>query len=316
MVYLLCFDKKFKHAKHYIGFAQSQDSFERRLKCHVKGRGSKLMNAITKAGIGFKVTRTWPDGDRNFERSLKNRKNASQLCPDCIAAAKERRRREKVLETESKIIEQMNAKPIVCPVVESYKASKDRLWAPHMDEVAKDFDARFPTGFWKRLLRKISIFLNRHILLAILALALSACSSSKGDTGSQGPQGTIGNTGPQGPTGDTGATGPTGPQGPTGNTGATGPTGPQGPAGNDGQDGQNGHDGTSVIAVKFCPSVSDTYPSSFPEYGFCIDSKIYAVYWSGSTAFMSYLTPGNYVTTSTGANCNFTVTANSCVVSH
>lgn len=85
MVYLLCFDKKFKHAQHYIGFAENQRTFEIRMKHHASGRGSRLMDAVTKAGIGFKVARTWEDGDRNFERKLKNQKNASRLCPHCKA---------------------------------------------------------------------------------------------------------------------------------------------------------------------------------------------------------------------------------------
>src|ERR1700677_1755041 len=88
MVYLLCFDKKFKHAKHYIGYANTPKSFEKRLACHRKGQGAKLMAAIAKAGIEFKVARTWDTGDRNFERKLKNRKKSSELCPICIAAKK------------------------------------------------------------------------------------------------------------------------------------------------------------------------------------------------------------------------------------
>jgi hypothetical protein len=83
MVYLLCFHQKFKHAKHYIGFAESQESFAKRLACHKSGRGARLMKAITKAGIGFEVARTWNDGDRTFERKLKKRKNGPKLCPIC-----------------------------------------------------------------------------------------------------------------------------------------------------------------------------------------------------------------------------------------
>ncbi len=128
MVYLLCFDKKFKHAKHYIGFAVSQDSFERRLKCHTKGTGSRLMDAVTKAGIGFKVARTWADGDRNFERKLKNRKKSAELCPLCI----ERAKREKVLATEAKVIEKMNQPPIVCPVVTSFQ---DKPMSPDLSNM-------------------------------------------------------------------------------------------------------------------------------------------------------------------------------------
>lgn len=29
------------------------------------------------------MIRIWKDGDRNFERSLKNKKKASQFCPIC-----------------------------------------------------------------------------------------------------------------------------------------------------------------------------------------------------------------------------------------
>lgn len=92
MVYLLCFDKKFKHAKHYIGFAENQRTFEQRMKHHAKGSGSRLMAAIAKAGITFTVARTWADGDRNFERSLKNRKSAAELCPHCKLARATRKK--------------------------------------------------------------------------------------------------------------------------------------------------------------------------------------------------------------------------------
>jgi hypothetical protein len=77
--------------------------------------------------------------------------------------------------------------------------------------------------------------------------------------------------------------------------------------------GLNGQDATPVKMVKFCPNAPDTYPSSFPEYGICLGNKIYAVYWN-NTAFLSYLTPGNYVTTSVNVNCSFKVLANTCEI--
>jgi hypothetical protein len=111
MVYLLCFDQKFKHAKHYIGFAESSESFEKRLKHHRSGSGARLMSVISKAGIGFQVARTWPTGDRTFERKLKNRKNSSKLCPFCKADA--------VIEKADAVrTEIKEIAPIVCPVVE------------------------------------------------------------------------------------------------------------------------------------------------------------------------------------------------------
>lgn len=121
-VYLLCFDKKFRHAKHYIGFVQNMEGLPKRLNHHKKGTGSRLMAAVAKAGIAFCVARTWPDGDRNFERKLKNRKKSSELCPHCTAAKKETARRKKVLAQEQVTIAKLNAPPIVCPVIEVAKS--------------------------------------------------------------------------------------------------------------------------------------------------------------------------------------------------
>ncbi len=83
MVYLIHFDQPLAHAQHYIGFCEKQNGLESRLEYHRTGRGSKLLKAVSEKGIGFEAVRTWPDGDRNFERSLKNRKNAKRLCPIC-----------------------------------------------------------------------------------------------------------------------------------------------------------------------------------------------------------------------------------------
>lgn len=78
-VYLLHFDRAYKHARHYIG---STRSLKRRIAEHKAGRGARIMEVVTKAGIGFSVARTWKGG-RKEERRLKNRHNAPQLCPLC-----------------------------------------------------------------------------------------------------------------------------------------------------------------------------------------------------------------------------------------
>ena len=93
--------------------------------------------------------------------------------------------------------------------------------------------------------------------------------------------------------------------------GTNGSNGSNGAQGIQGTPGQNAIPDT---AVKFCPSIPDVYPNSFPEYGVCISNNIYAVYWSGSTAFLTKLTPGVYSTTSNEVNCNFTVVSNSCII--
>lgn len=78
-IYLLHFDRPYKHARHYLGWTRDLPA---RIARHFSGHGSKLMRAVQRAGIGAKVVRTWP-GDRHLERALKNRKNGCRLCPEC-----------------------------------------------------------------------------------------------------------------------------------------------------------------------------------------------------------------------------------------
>ena len=51
-----------------------------RLAQHATGRGARLLEVITAAGIGFTLARTWP-GTRSLERQLENRQNSPRLCP-------------------------------------------------------------------------------------------------------------------------------------------------------------------------------------------------------------------------------------------
>lgn len=82
MVYLIHFDEPFGHAQHYLGYSKDE-LFEKRMECHKKNQGSRLIAAVNKAGIGWKVVRTWPNEDGNFERKLKNWKKSRCLCPVC-----------------------------------------------------------------------------------------------------------------------------------------------------------------------------------------------------------------------------------------
>jgi predicted GIY-YIG superfamily endonuclease len=78
-VYLLHFSRPYKHARHYTGWASD---LEARLAEHEHGRGARLLQVITAAGITWKLARTWP-GDRKRERELKNMGGASRRCPEC-----------------------------------------------------------------------------------------------------------------------------------------------------------------------------------------------------------------------------------------
>jgi hypothetical protein len=83
MIYLVHFQRPFKHAKHYLGFTDLTLTarFARHCSNAKKRRGSALMNAIIQAGIKFKVVRTW-EGDRTRERQLKTNGH-SVRCPIC-----------------------------------------------------------------------------------------------------------------------------------------------------------------------------------------------------------------------------------------
>jgi len=83
MVYLIHFDRPYKHAQHYIGFTDNLEQREHAHQCTCDG--ARLLQVVREAGIEFHVVRTWPDGDRTFERKLKNRKKSSELCPVCRA---------------------------------------------------------------------------------------------------------------------------------------------------------------------------------------------------------------------------------------
>lgn len=80
--YLIHFDRPFNHARHYLGWT-SYSGVEGRLERHRTGDGSKLLRAVAAAGIGFEIVREWRDTSRDFERSLKNKKNSPKLCPLC-----------------------------------------------------------------------------------------------------------------------------------------------------------------------------------------------------------------------------------------
>lgn len=77
--YLIHFDQPYKHARHYLGYA---DDIAARLKRHRTGAGARLLAVIQAQGIGWTLVRQWENAGRDKERSLKNR-HSTQLCPIC-----------------------------------------------------------------------------------------------------------------------------------------------------------------------------------------------------------------------------------------
>ena len=79
-VYLIHFDPPYKHARHYVGFAEDIDA---RLRAHRDGHGARLTQVAVAHGCELILARVWPGGDRTLERHLKQQKRAPHLCPVC-----------------------------------------------------------------------------------------------------------------------------------------------------------------------------------------------------------------------------------------
>ena len=91
--YLLHFSRPISEThtcQHYLGWSED---LGKRLAAHKAGKGSNLTAVAKRLGITYRVVRVWEGVTRDFERKLKNRKNAPGLCPVCVGrkAAKKAR---------------------------------------------------------------------------------------------------------------------------------------------------------------------------------------------------------------------------------
>lgn len=157
---------------------------------------------------------------------------------------------------------------------------------------------------------------KKQAVIVILTLIQIGCCPSVVNSGPAGPQGLQGS---QGTKGDTGVSGisctvesvAASEVAPNGGSLIQCPDGSQSLVlnGTNGENGAAGTPGTLVTSVQFCPNDTPSYPSSFPEVGFCIDDNLYAVY-SANGGFMTKILPGNWTSNAVGSSCNFTVSAN------
>lgn len=84
-VYLLHFDRPYKHARHYVGFTEGASVYPR-ITDHEEGRGARLMSVIRGAGIFFTVSRVWKFDHAADARAREKRikyKAATRFCPIC-----------------------------------------------------------------------------------------------------------------------------------------------------------------------------------------------------------------------------------------
>lgn len=78
--YLLHFSTPYKHAAHYLGWAQDIPD---RVNQHRNGSGARLPQVVVESGRELIVSRIWLGANKTTERRLKNQKNAPLLCPIC-----------------------------------------------------------------------------------------------------------------------------------------------------------------------------------------------------------------------------------------
>lgn len=71
-------------ARHYLGYAEN---VEERLQKHASGNGSAFMAEVARRNIEWECVRIWENGNRTFERRLKNQKNHKHFCPICSGEA-------------------------------------------------------------------------------------------------------------------------------------------------------------------------------------------------------------------------------------
>lgn len=82
-VYVLCFDRPFSHARHYIGCTTDPRG---RMRCHARGRGATIVRRAAEQGIGFSVGAVGSCSLavlRRLERHAKDWKNAERFCERC-----------------------------------------------------------------------------------------------------------------------------------------------------------------------------------------------------------------------------------------
>ena len=87
-LYLLHLEPSYKHARHYLGYAEGTD-VTRRVNEHLAcgAKASPLIKAALQAGSRVIIARTWTDetATRTRERQLKNTRSVPDYCPLCRA---------------------------------------------------------------------------------------------------------------------------------------------------------------------------------------------------------------------------------------
>jgi hypothetical protein len=86
-LYLLHFTPRYRHAGHYLGFAES---IAARVREHrsASPKSSPLVRAALGASCAVDLVRVWPGEGRTTERRLKRGGGLSRYCPVCRSSGR------------------------------------------------------------------------------------------------------------------------------------------------------------------------------------------------------------------------------------
>jgi hypothetical protein len=153
--YLLHLDPPYKHARHYVGFAEG-DALDARLADHGGPHGARLLAAQKAAGGTWYLTRTWPGTTRAFERRVKDTRAVPHYCPDCQPARSATRRaaRQARKDTDAMTTEtnppappRLYAPEGTPPGTDPYRDYQSKLQARHVESLTSRERAAAKAGF-------------------------------------------------------------------------------------------------------------------------------------------------------------------------
>jgi len=85
MVYLLHFDRPFRHMRHYVGSVASLAELEQLLEHPTIRARSPILAAATLAGVQFSVGRVWRGGALRADL-VRDQQNHARYCDICTCA--------------------------------------------------------------------------------------------------------------------------------------------------------------------------------------------------------------------------------------
>jgi predicted GIY-YIG superfamily endonuclease len=135
-IYLICFDRPFRHARHYLGWTTD---LERRIKQHreinldnlVKAqcdRGAVLMAHVNSAGIGWRVARTWENETRKLESVIKRGGYQARSCPECRKRYNETQQKRRARKQKEKAMSERNDQQNETTVSEPPRIDPECSW--------------------------------------------------------------------------------------------------------------------------------------------------------------------------------------------